>query len=267
MWFMFRFGIAAGAHDVAMLNGAADGIFVWPDSAVMNMRGAALVKMWTWAAPCVFILAVLGRLRLRENLAVRLLAQSAVLTFAGYLFVRFDQGHGWGFRYFHSAWGAVPILAGMAMTAGPKQSSPQRGSRLEAFVGAATILSLSFIVPFQLSQIRQVISQHLAQLESPQRPGNNIYFIHPQGGFYVADMVQFDPRLRNQDLLLVSHGVILDTELIRLNWPAAVKLAGTPAADLWYLGPEDQRVPIANLPGQRQWVISRVPSLPSAAGR
>jgi hypothetical protein len=265
-WLIFRTDIASGGHDAAMLGGAAAGIFVWPDVAVVNMRAAALAKMWIWATPCLFLFAILGRLRLRENPTVRLLTLSAVLTFLGYLFVRFDQGHGWGYRYFHSAWGVIPILAGIAMTQAPNRA-PQPSAQFVSFAGAAAALSLLIILPFQLNQIHQVISQHLAQLPVRQRPGNNIFFIHPRGGFYVADMVQFDPKLRNQDLLLVSRGAALDTELIKLNWPAAVKFAGTPAADHWYLGLEDQRVPIADSPGQRHWVMDRVPSLPSAAGR
>src|SRR6202021_894032 len=91
-------------------------IFAWPDAALLNMRVAALAKMWLWAVPCLFVFALLGRVRHRDNRYVRLLMQSAVLTFLGYLFVRFDQGHGWGYRYFQSAWGAVPILAACART-------------------------------------------------------------------------------------------------------------------------------------------------------
>jgi hypothetical protein len=34
----------------------------------------------------------------------------------------------------------------------------------------------------------------------------------------------------------------LDEELIRQNWPDAVKVVATPAADQWYLGPREQRV-------------------------
>ena len=34
----------------------------------------------------------------------------AVIGFC-FLFVWADQGHGWGFRYFHSAWLALPLLA------------------------------------------------------------------------------------------------------------------------------------------------------------
>ncbi len=262
-WLMFRSDIGAGAHDAAVLKGAAAGIFVWPDVVVMNMRVAALAKMWIWAPPCLFIFAVLGARRLRQNWIVRLLVQSAVLTFAGYLFVRFDQGHGWGYRYFHSAWGVIPILAGVAMTA-----TPELRPRLQSFAGAAAILSLLFIVPFQArSRSISLISQHLAQLPPPQRPGNNIYFIHPRGGFYVADMVQFDPKLRDLDLKLVSRGAILDTELIQRNWPAAVKIAATPAVDQWYLGEQDQRAPVPGAADERRWAFTQIPSPPNAVGR
>jgi hypothetical protein len=256
-WLVFRADIGG----LPAVRGVANGIFAWPDAALLNMRTAALAKMWIWAVPGLFVFAMLGRQRHRDDPRVRLLMHSAVLTFVGYLFVRFDQGHGWGFRYFHSAWGAVPILAGCAMT----ERSDAR-PRLVSFAGVAAILNLIVVMPFQLHQISEVISQHLAQLPPPQRPGNNVYFIHPRGGFYVADMVQFDPLLRNPDLTLVSHGAELDADLIRLNWPGAVKIAGGRAADQWHLGPQDQRVPIADNPGQRHFVI-KGPNLPSAADR
>jgi hypothetical protein len=272
-WIMFRQDIASGWHGGLMPHGVAAGVFAWPDAALMNMRAAALVKMWVWTPPCLFVLALLGRLRHPDNRHVRLLTQSAVLTFAGYLFVSLDQGHGWGYRYFHSAWGAIPILAGCTMAgcpmAGRTKETSKADSRLISFAGAAAILNLAVVMPFQLHQIGEFIDQHLAQLPPPQRPGNNVYFIHPRGGFYVADMVQFDPLLRSQDLKLVSHGAELDAQLIRQNWPAAVKVAGAPAADQWYLGPVDQRRAI---PGskERRFVFNpagRGVTPPSAADR
>jgi hypothetical protein len=250
-WLMFRADIASAAQGVSVVSGVADGIFMWPDTTLLNMRAAALAKMWVWAVPCLFVFALLGRLRHRDNRHVRLLTQSAVLTFIAYLFVRFDQGHGWGYRYFHSAWGAIPILAGCAMS---DRTDAQR--RLVSFAGAAAILNLVVVMPFQMHQISEVISQHLAQLPPPKRPGNNVYFIHPRGGFYVADMVQIDPLLRERDLLLVSHGAELDTELIRQNWPDAVKIAGGRAADQWYLGPQDHRLPIPGKEDQKHFVFA-----------
>ncbi len=250
-WLLFRSGFASAAHGVPAITGVVSGVFKWPNSTMLNMRAAALAKMWLWAVPCIYVFALLGGLRYRGNRHVRLLMQSAVLTFFGYLFVRFDQGHGWGYRYFHSAWGAIPILAGCAMT---DQSDAER--RLVSFAGALAILNLAVVMPFQLSEISEVISHHLAQLPPPKTPGNNVYFIHPRGGFYVADMVQMDPLLRNHDLLLVSHGVELDTQLIHRNWPNALKIASGPAVDQWYLGPQDQRVPLPGDPYQRHFVFA-----------
>jgi hypothetical protein len=250
-WLMWRADIGSGVHGAAAVHGIADGVFTWPDATLLNMRAAALAKMWLWTLPCLFVFALLGRCRLGDNRHVRLLTQSVVLTFAGYLFVRFDQGHGWGFRYFQSAWGAVPILAGCAMT---NRLDAER--RLVSFAGAAAILNLMVVMPFQMHQISEIIAQQLAQLPAPRRPGNNVYFIHPRGGFYVADMVQFDPLLRDRDLKLVSHGAELDAELIRQNWPSATKIASPRAADQWYLGAQDHRVALSGESDQRHFVIA-----------
>lgn len=258
-WLFLRADILSSRGPVGWGSIAGDA-FVWPSVALVNMRVAALVKLLVWAPPGLFLLAALGGVRFRENRHARLLMQSALLTFVGYLFVRFDQGHGWGYRYFHSAWGTVPILAACAMTA----DSEQR--RLAAFAGAAALLSLLISMPLQMGQIHQVITQHLAQLPTPLQPGNNIFFIHPKGGFYIADMVQMDPLLRDRNLILASRGTELDTDLVQENWPSAVKVFAGLSSDQWYLGPDDQRVTI---PGsnQRQFGFKQIPSLPSAAGR
>jgi hypothetical protein len=256
-WLVFRANIA-GVHGTSPVHGITAGVFAWPGETLLNMRTAALVKMWIWMVPGLLVFAVLGRLRRRDNPNVRLLMQSAVLTFAGYLFVRFDQGHGWGYRYFHSAWGALPILAGCAMAGNTAGNSEGQHSRLLSFAGAAAILNLVVVMPFQMHQISDFISQHMAQIPPPQRPGNNVYFIHPRGGFYVADMIQFDPLLRDRDLKLVSHGTELDGEFIRQNWPGAVKIVSGRAADQWYLGPRDQRLPIPGRENEKHFVFTSV---------
>jgi hypothetical protein len=259
-WLFLRASIGSANRGPVSWRDIASSAFAWPSVALVNMRVAALVKLLVWAPPGLFLLASLGGVRYRENQHVRLLMQSALLTFVGYLFVRFDQGHGWGYRYFHSAWGAIPILAACAM------SKDSENGRLAAFAGASATLSLFILLPLQLGQINQFMTQHLAQLPRPHEPGNNIFFIHPQGGFYIADMVQIDPLLRDRNLTLVSRGAPMDAELVRANWPSAVKVFAGKGSDQWYLGPEDQRVPIPNS-DQRQFVFKQIPSLPSAGGR
>ncbi len=253
-WLLLKSDIGSLGHTLPSVSGLVHGIFVWPNANVLNSRAAAFVKLCVWAVPCLFAFATLGALRHRENPKVRLLAASAALTFVGYLFVTFDQGHGWGYRYFHSAWGAIPILAGCAMT-----DRLDANRRLASFAGACAILTFVIIVPLQLREIRQFISQHLAQLPPPTRPGNNVYFIRPRGGFYVADMVQIDPLLRDPDLLLVSRGADLDARMIHENWPDAIKIGSGPPYDQWYLGPVDRRQKMPGAQNTARFVLRADP--------
>jgi hypothetical protein len=247
-WLIFRNSIAPVSHGVQTALGV-NGVFKWPDAAILNMRVAALAKMWVWAAPGMFVLAALGYRRLGADRRISLLAQSAALTFVGYLFVNLDQGHGWGYRYFHSAWGVVPVLAACAMT---REAESDR--RLASFAGAACILSFFLILPLQMHQIEHFVSRHLAQLPPPQRPGSNIYFINPGGGFYMADMIQADPLLRTSDLLLVNRGASADADLVRQNWPNAIKIGDGKWGEQWYLRPTDQRGSTAS--DGRSWTFN-----------
>jgi hypothetical protein len=209
------------------------GVFVWPDVELLNLRVASLVKLCVWSSPCAVLLACSGARCDFADRRVRLLALSAALTFIGYCFVRFDQGHGWGYRYFHSAAGCVPILAGIALARDRSIAAP----RLIAFVGATAALSLLVIVPLQMQQIEAIISAHLAQLPRPARPGRNVFFIKPLGGFYLADMVQNDPQLRGSDLFLVTRGTALDGQLRRQNWPDAREIASGAWGEQWVIAP------------------------------
>jgi hypothetical protein len=205
--------------------------FTLPDAEILNMRVASAAKLWVWALPCLFYFALLGYLRLRNNRHVRLLMQSAVCTFAGYLFVQFDQGHGWGYRYFHSAWGVIPILAACSLS-----GRSETGRGLVTFMGAAAVLSLFILVPYQLMQMDRFITRHLAMIPALKRPGGNVYFIDFRGGYYIADMIQMDPLLRSEDLYLATRGSQLDEQLIRQNWPGAAQCGSARDVVQWCLG-------------------------------
>ncbi len=255
-WMLLRQSIASDQPATVVLAYTASGAFAWPDKVMLNMRVAALAKMWIWAAPGAFLFAWLGWRRHRLQLPVRLMAQSALLTFFGYLFVRFDQGHGWGFRYFHSAWGVIPVLAGCALT-----DIDASRRRMASFAATSSVLSLLVLVPYQAHQMEDFIGWHLSQLPAMKRPGNNVLFLRIDRGYYLADMVQIDPLLRDPDLLLVSHGAAADAQFVHARWPAAQPLPGKRFASQWYLGEEDQRRrDPAN--GPRRFVIGDEPLTP-----
>ena len=258
-WLSLRSSLMPAGDAMAAASSVVNGVFKWPNAAMLNMRVAALAKIWVWAVPCLLFYAVLGLRQFADNKHIRLLSMSAALTFFAYLFVNLDQGHGWGYRYFHSAWGVLPILAACALAGKSEAHSP-----LTAFAGAAAILNLLLVIPFQLSQVDGFIGRHLAQLPDPKRPGNNVYFIRP-GGFYVADMIQIDPLLRDQDLLLASRGDDVDEAMIRRNWPGAVLRERGFWAVQWYLGSTDRRVSSAGDSLGKHFVIQGAPSSPPAA--
>lgn len=237
-WLLLRFHIAEAPSQAAKLASLVAAVFQWPDEGLFNMRVASTVKLCVWAVPGLLLFAILGARRSWDDRRARLLALSALMTFCGYLFVKLDQGHGWGYRYFHSAWGVLPVLAGCAMTRlGGEQD------RLVSFAGAAAVLSALLIVPAQMFQINQVIAGQQLQLGVSLRPGNNVYFLNPAKGFYLSDMIQVDPGLRDPDLLLVSHGKALDEAFVRANWPEAVQVKASTGVEHWYLGPQEQRQP------------------------
>ncbi|MBS0614755.1 MAG: hypothetical protein JSS24_16430 [Proteobacteria bacterium] len=250
-WLWLRTGLSQAAHPGASAESLVQGVFGWPTADILNMRSAALAKLWVWAVPGLPVFAALGARRHWADRRVRLFVASAILTFAAYLFVSMDQGHGWGYRYFHSAWGVLPILAGCAL-ARRKSGTPSWA----AFAGTVALLSLLLIVPLQLHQIDGFMVRHLQQLPAPRRPGNNVYFIDWRDGFYSADMVQFDPLLRDADLLLARRGDALDAALIRRNWPQARRIAAGYWGEQWYLGPRDLRVPSAAAAGAAALQVS-----------
>ena len=255
-WLALRSSIApAGGHASSLANNLS-GAFHWPDALIVSMRLAAIVKLWLWAVPCLLIFAGIGAHQHWNDRRVRLLSLSALLTFCGYLFVTFDQGHGWGYRYFHSAWGVIPVLAGAAMAKTKAQE------RLIVYAGTLALLSLILVVPLQMFQINQVISWQLAHLTVPLRPGNNIYFVKADSGFYMGDTVQIDPQLRDQDLILASRGVDLDSALILSNWPQARNMvSGAGGTGQWNLGPIDQRRSEPGSANYKHFVFDAVPQV------
>ena len=75
-WLTFRSDIGSGNHELATLSTVSEGIFSWPDAALVNMRAAALVKMSVWAAPCLFLFAFCGFALYRSSRSIRTTAKT-----------------------------------------------------------------------------------------------------------------------------------------------------------------------------------------------
>lgn len=195
-------GIASTLHSM----------LVWPGRDFLLTRLASLGKIVIWAAPGTLALALAGR---KTSFYARLLTASFALTFAFYLFVRFDQGAGWGYRYVHAAWLALPILAG-AWLAQLEPGKRFGALSIRRFFGCCALGSLLILIPQRAVQVSNFISKHTAQIPRAAVPnGVSLTFIDIKHGYHTGDLVHNDPFLRNRDWKLVHRGDAADQKLAR----------------------------------------------------
>ena len=193
-------------------------VFSWPDVFIVFDRLGGLAKLWLWASPLLLLLAWWGG-RDEKQPGLRLLGASALLTFIAYFAVPFDQGHGWGYRYFHSAWGVLPVLAAL----GTIKLAAVEGPRALRQAALLTLLSLVAANGLRFVQMGDFMSAHLAQL--PPRPGTErTIVLHNGWGYYALDLIQNDPWLRGDEIILLSR-TTADAEKIRKHFPSARKMS------------------------------------------
>lgn len=182
--------------------------FHFPDEGSIVKRVGGLAKLWLWSAPFVIFMAVAAANRL-PNRMLKLMGFSLLLTVLGYFLIPVSQGHGWGDRYSHSAWGVLPVLAAAWIS-----SRSRNGERTEAFLSSiakAALLSLLLATTLRAWQMGSFMSAHLAQLPSYPQGLPAIVFV--RSGYYSMDLVQNDPWLQTQPWIFQSQGKVADAEL------------------------------------------------------
>jgi hypothetical protein len=232
-WLWFRGRMAdtrADSHGMAATGEAVVRLaFHAVSPEIIWARTLGLAELALWAVPGLLAIAFLGFWKWRRNRSVILLASSAALTLLVYLFVPFDQGHGWGYRYFHSAWGVLPLLGAGALS-GP---SADRGF-LARMMLIASLASLVLCNGLRFLQVRSFIDDDLAQI--PEAPGNarfEVVFVRLARGYYSIDLVQNDPFLRGSRWMLLSYGPVEDERFMRRNFPRARIAAENDVATVW----------------------------------
>lgn len=210
----------------------------WAYGAVIEARVLEFAKLWFWAAPGLLAAAILGAWRLhRCGGPWKAIIGSGLLTYLGYFLMPFDQGHGWGYRYFHSAWAILPLLAVGALRALPEPATPPRreasGSSLGACLAACAILSLAALTPLRSLQVEHFIARHLAQAPAVHRHGPHVVIVNPLYGYYSWDLAQNDPFLRGHVIKLVSLGSKRDAEMMAALFPEYALLESNQRGSVW----------------------------------
>jgi len=244
-WFLHSGSLAHSGGAVTDGVGSLQGVaaaFAWPSATLLYARLVGFAKLMLWAAPCVLVLAFGGAWRTKGDPRFATLIASAMLTFVGYLFVWADQGHGWGFRYFHSAWLVLPLFATAFMFAPLKAPAPTEvvprlplsaaEADLRTYVIACALLSLFAAVGLQAVQIREFIDRNLEQL--PAYAGTEPRVTVIKGfGFYPYDLVQNDPFLREGEVRMVEAGAEATAAAIQRHFPTYQVVYRDDGSEVW----------------------------------
>jgi len=190
------------------------GLLNWPDDQIIIARLGGLVKLWLWASPMLLLLAWWG-VRGEKAPGIRLMWASALLTFFAYFLIRFDQGHGWGYRYFHSAWGVLPVLAALGVI----KLAADDGQRVFRQVAMLALMSLVAANALRFVQMGEFMQTHLAQFP-PRVEAERRIVLHNGLGYYPYDLIQNDPWLRGDQIIMFAR-TAEDAEKIRKHFPAA----------------------------------------------
>jgi hypothetical protein len=177
-----------------------------PGPRTMHARIAGLTKIWTWGAAGLMVLAAYGYRAARDAPGVKLLGAAFASTFFGYFLVALDQGHGWGYRYIHSAWFVLPVLASVYLC----RADGKEGGELRTMAAWGVVLSLLLADALRLVQVETFVNRHLAQVPPLARRADGerpeVVFVNVRTGVYTPDLVQNDPFLRGPRVTLVYEG-------------------------------------------------------------
>jgi hypothetical protein len=255
-WFEFSNHLRAdGQVLVAASTDATDrfknmlGVFSLPTATVLLSRSIALAKVWVWGVPGLLILACNGAVRERGNISCRLFAASALTTLIAYLFFPEDQGHGWGYRYFHSTWIALPLLATAAMYRPAPRSDPPGDSAAarpgifedqatKTYVATCILLTLLIGVGFRAWQMQGFMADDLKQLPHYQGTEHRVVIVDSTISFYGADLVQNDPWLRGSEIRMFSHGAAADAQMMQQNFPLLHLVYADRHGTVWSAAPQ-----------------------------
>src|SRR5205814_1196224 len=155
-WYALRQGwggVLAPLAAPAAAGTAAASAFTLPTAYVLGSRAVGIAEAITWAVPFLPVLAAVGWWSARRGSPLRLLGSSVAVTLLAYCFVRFDQGHGWGFRYLHAAWGALPLLAAAALVA-------PAAARWRSAVLAGALLAIPAANGLRAAQVGSFVREH-----------------------------------------------------------------------------------------------------------
>jgi len=205
---------------ITKITNVINGIFKFPEINTIFFRMIGWLKMFAWSLPGLPILAILGIRYINGHTHLKLWGWSAISTLFIFVFVPFSQSYGWGFRYFFPTWFALPLLGAAFLSA----SELKQSAFWKKFILIAALLSFILVTSLRFYQVNQYIGEHLSQLPEFEEGTHYVCIMQVEQGYYVQDMIQNSPFLKDPVIMLKSLGTQNDLEMMKRHFPGAIKV-------------------------------------------
>jgi hypothetical protein len=231
LWFAawYLLGLLAWYHVYVILRPTLAG----PGGELANMGFPVLlslfvtcchaITLYAWMTPLLFPLVLMAAITWKtQPPLVQDSLLAAMLTFLFYLSFPHLQGHGWGYRYMHSAYGLLALAgAGGAV----KLSQHYKDTSVVKLVMCSLLFSLFVQIPYRCYEVRTMVrplAKTWAYIAS--RPYDFI-IIQTSQFWYACDLIRNDPWLKQKPLVFDAER--LTTEQINdLNHKGTVIIIG-----------------------------------------
>jgi hypothetical protein len=152
-----------------------------------------------WSALATPLLAVIGFGRIfRERPIIRDAALSCLLTLGFYYFFYLDQGHGWGYRYFH---GTLCCLILVAVAGWGVLVEKAGEPRARNFFCVALAVSFFIVLPLRCYQAESFIRPYANASEAIHSMNAKVVGLDPHLAWYSADLIRNDPFLEGRPVV------------------------------------------------------------------
>jgi hypothetical protein len=180
-------------------------VFKLPDFAALWLQLVHLTLLFSWHAPLVGALAIVGWVRARRSEpALADLGLGVMLTLAFYAFFPLTQGHGWGYRYAHQILGSIALLAaaGVPVLMGAVGARPAR----LLLVGSCAV-ALVVQLPLRLMQTERFVRPFAAGHALIHRQRADVVLVHGDSIWYGKDLIRNDPFLAERPVVIYATKV------------------------------------------------------------
>ena len=194
-----------------------------PTLQVVGFRFWEFVRLWIWSAPGLLVLAALGWRRTSRGSGAWILGAAFVVTVVLYVLFPASQAFGWGARYYQSAWGALPILAGILLIR-PGADVFRRIALMAALAGVILVIPVQVLYAYNTARSSQAGD---AKLEALAASGGDVCFIKYADTENPTLPLQDSPSLTGR-LVFLSQGPAADQAFVDQLFPKATLVKATP---------------------------------------